>query len=94
MVSIRTMRRLSAKLIDICDTLQANPRQLVPCARHLIEAAAAMDAVLAPHLLREEREIFPALRALPAWQRDAMKAGMRERREAVLSGTAQPRRSK
>jgi hypothetical protein len=50
---------------------------------------SALRAALEPHLALEECEIFPALRALPDRQRDAIKRAMQARRAAVLSTTAQ-----
>jgi iron-sulfur cluster repair protein YtfE (RIC family) len=66
---------LVARMIVLCEALQADPRQLVARAAELASATTALQAALEPHLLREEHEIFAALRALRPAQRDAIKAG-------------------
>jgi iron-sulfur cluster repair protein YtfE (RIC family) len=79
---------LVKRLIELCESLQDDPRQLVAVAAELVDASDALDTALEPHLLREEQEIFPALRALSAHQQDRIKEGMRARREAVLENRA------
>ena len=43
--------------------------------------AAALRGAFEPHLALEERVLFPAISALPAAERRAIKDGMRRRRE-------------
>ncbi len=80
---------LVGAVIEVCTALRREPRRLDARAAELAAAAAALRSALEPHLLLEEREIFPALRTLPAQEREAIKRGMRDRRDVILSTTAQ-----
>ena len=70
------------RLIEVCECLLREPHRLEELAIELRDAAIVLQAALDPHLAREETVLFPALRQLSASERDAIKAGMRERREA------------
>lgn len=80
--------RLVARLVELCTAIAHDRRQLAARARDLAAAAAALQSVLEPHLALEEREVFPALRALPAPILDEIEAAMRARREASLAARA------
>ena len=54
----------------------------------LLAATERVDLLLEPHLLLEEREIFPVLRLLPEAVSMQLRAGMRKRREVVLQPRA------
>jgi len=71
---------LLARLIEICDALVREPGQLASYTGELSALAARLTDELSHHLEAEERVIFPALRRLPASEREALKAAMRARR--------------
>jgi hypothetical protein len=68
---------LVARLVAICGELAREPARRAP---DLADVAAELDARFATHLEREERVIFPAIRALPQADQDAIRAAMRARR--------------
>lgn len=71
---------LIAEVIESAADLVTAPR--IKPARALEAAAAALEAELLPRLDAEEREIFPALRGLPAATLDSLSAAFRARRGA------------
>jgi hemerythrin-like domain-containing protein len=71
-----------AHLVDICADIERDPRTVR--AGELRSAAERLIQQLEPHLCVEERELFPAVRALPAEIQTAIRAAMRQRREAAL----------
>lgn len=70
-----------ALLVGLCDRVERDPRELPACRDELVRAAALATSFLEPHLELEERVLFPAIRALPAAIRDAIRGDMRQRRE-------------
>jgi hemerythrin-like domain-containing protein len=71
-----------ALLVGICADIERDPRKLEARRAELAHAQLAVRQHLEPHLESEERELFPALRALSAETKEAIRAGMRKRREA------------
>lgn len=69
------------RIVELCAILQRQPERLEALAVELRDVAVLLEAAFEPHLAREETVIFPALRTLAASQLDAIKTGMRERRE-------------
>lgn len=69
------------RLIEVCAMLEREPQRLEELATELHDVALLLHTAFEPHLAREETIIFPALRTLPGGERDAIKAGMRDRRE-------------
>jgi iron-sulfur cluster repair protein YtfE (RIC family) len=65
------------RLVAICGELAREPSYP---RGELARLAAELDAQLASHLEREERVLFPAIRALPPYEQDAIRAAMRGRR--------------
>lgn len=74
---------LVARLRELAGQLARDPDRRAAVAPALADAAAALHAALEPHLVLEERVIFPALARLPAGERAAIKEGMRRRREPL-----------
>src|SRR5574338_185404 len=72
------------RLVALCDALVAEPRQAGVIQAELGEVADRLTRELATHLEREESVIFPALRALPSAERDAIATAMRQRRDRAL----------
>ena len=72
-----------ARLVGACAELERDPSALPRIAEVLAATTATLAAEFEPHLAREERVIFPALAALDAAKRDAIRAGMRARREQI-----------
>lgn len=72
------------RLIALCDTLVRDPDQHAAVAAELATIAAHLTSEMGRHLEIEERVIFPALRRLPAEQRDEMLRAMRERRARAM----------
>ncbi len=70
-----------ARLVALCSELEREPARLAQRAGELHASAVQCTADLEPHLELEERVVFPALRHLPATQRDEIRHGMRARRE-------------
>ncbi len=70
-----------ARVVELCVALEREPHALATLSTELAGAAAALHAVIEPHLLLEERVIFPALRLLPPPVRDEIRAGMQARRQ-------------
>lgn len=71
--------RLS-KLVPVWDRLAREPATVRDLATELRDATAGFEAACEVHLQLEEAEIIPAVDALPATERDAIRAEMRERR--------------
>ena len=74
-----------ARIVAICAQLEREPGRMPALAAELAACAARLDAAFAAHLALEERVVFPALARLPAADRDAMLAALRERRDRALS---------
>jgi len=72
---------LVERLIELCATLEREPEQLARLSSELDVISLLLHQAFEPHLEREETILFPALRTLPAKEREAIKAGMRARRE-------------
>jgi hypothetical protein len=72
---------LEHALIALCDELAADPARHGACAPALLAVATALDAAYGLHLAGEELVVFPALAALPAADRRAIRAEMRARRD-------------
>jgi iron-sulfur cluster repair protein YtfE (RIC family) len=72
------------RLVALCDAIVAEPRQAAVIRGELGEVADRLTRELSVHLEREESVIFPALRALPSAERDAVVAAMRQRRDRAL----------
>jgi iron-sulfur cluster repair protein YtfE (RIC family) len=73
------------RLVALAAAIEHEPRQIAAVADDLATAATALRALLVPHLALEEQTIFPALRALPQVELEALRAAMRERRRNALS---------
>jgi hemerythrin-like domain-containing protein len=71
-----------ALLVGICTEIEREPRRLPLQAASLRHATALVKRCLEPHLEIEERELFPAVRALGAETQAAIRTAMRQRREA------------
>ncbi len=69
-----------AGLIAACDHLAVTPGDREPARRGLGDTVAALGAIFARHLAREEAVMVPALAALPASARAAIQHEMRQRR--------------
>jgi hemerythrin-like domain-containing protein len=72
------------RLTELCRALVRDPRQLATVAPELRRIAEELTAEMDRHLEIEERVIFPALRKLPAEQRDEILTAMRARRARVM----------
>jgi hemerythrin-like domain-containing protein len=72
--------RATAAVVALCAELARDPAQHASRAPELAAATATLAALFDPHLELEERVIFPALAALPAADRDALRLAMRARR--------------
>lgn len=71
---------LLGRLVALCDGLAADPARHSALAPELDQVATALREHFVPHLDREERVLFPALRALPEEERTAMVRELRARR--------------
>jgi iron-sulfur cluster repair protein YtfE (RIC family) len=71
---------LLGRLVSLCEGLAADPARHGALAPELDLVATALRDHFVPHLDREERVLFPALRALPEEQRTAMVRELRSRR--------------
>jgi len=71
---------LLARLVALCDALAADPARHAALAPELDQVATALAGHFAAHLDREERVLFPAVRALPEAERAAMVRELRARR--------------
>jgi hemerythrin-like domain-containing protein len=69
------------RLIEVSAMLEREPHRLEELAMELHDVATLLEAAFEPHLAREESIIFPALRTLATSELDALKGGMRDRRE-------------
>jgi iron-sulfur cluster repair protein YtfE (RIC family) len=69
-----------ARLVVLCDALAADPARHAALAPELDQVATALAEHFAAHLDREERVLFPAVRALPEAERAAMVRELRARR--------------
>jgi iron-sulfur cluster repair protein YtfE (RIC family) len=69
-----------ARLVAICAAIEADPEHLRRVAPDLAALAAGLDVQFAGHLALEERVLFPAIRALPQAEQDAIWTAMKERR--------------
>lgn len=76
------------RLAELCAVLARDPRPCATSRGELTATAAELAAGLEPHLELEERVIFPAIRCLPASEREAIHRGMRVRRERALDPSA------
>ncbi len=74
-----------ARLVVCCEVIAQNPRLLRDRRAELARLVEQLVVELADHLEAEERVLFPAIRALPAAERVAIREGMRRRRERLLS---------
>lgn len=72
---------LVARIIEVSALLERQPVRLEELSMELRDVAVLLQTAFEPHLAREEKIIFPALRMLDATELDAIKAGMRDRRE-------------
>ncbi len=72
-----------ARLVEICGELEREPGRLASRVGELAASAAQVAADLEPHLELEERVVVPAIRGLAEAQRDAIRSGMRARRESA-----------
>ena len=70
-----------AELITACACLVRHPEQLATIAIAMRPTIARLAVQLEAHLEFEERVVFPAIRALPEEERDAIRRAMRARRE-------------
>jgi hemerythrin-like domain-containing protein len=71
-----------ALLVGICTEIERDPQMLPIRASELRHAAALVTKFIEPHLEIEERELFPAVRALSHDDQAAIRTAMRQRREA------------
>jgi iron-sulfur cluster repair protein YtfE (RIC family) len=71
---------LVARLIASCSDLMQDPGRLDSRAAELADVVERLSAELVRHLELEERVVLPAVRRLPASDRDAILAAMRQRR--------------
>lgn len=69
-----------ARLVEICATLEREPARHAELAAELGAIAASLEAQFTRHLELEERDIFPALRRLPAEDQAAIVRAMQARR--------------
>lgn len=81
------------RLVALCEELVADPGRLPAIAAELQALADRLTTELERHLLREERVIIPAVRQLPASEREAVLVAMRERRARYLDSGASAARS-
>jgi hemerythrin-like domain-containing protein len=70
-----------ARLVELCAQIEREPYRLDELREALATCSADLAAVLEPHLLLEEREIFPVLRELSRAVRDEIRTAMRARRD-------------
>jgi iron-sulfur cluster repair protein YtfE (RIC family) len=75
---------LVTRLVDLCEQLVRDPRQLAARTDELGGVAGRLTSEFEAHLASEERVIFPALRGLPSSARDEILAAVRRRRARVL----------
>lgn len=75
---------LVGKLVLLCERIARDPASLDALRSPLGELVHQLGNEFLVHLEREESVIFPALRQLPAEQRDAIHSAMRERRARAL----------
>lgn len=68
------------RFVALCREIEERPEQLAALRDVLSRATEHLATELATHLELEERVVFPALRALPAEQRDHMLGELRARR--------------
>ena len=74
-----------ARLVVCCEVVARNARLLRDRRAELAHLVEQLVVDFAEHLEAEERILFPAIRALPAVERVAIRDGMRRRRERILS---------
>jgi iron-sulfur cluster repair protein YtfE (RIC family) len=77
---------LVGELIELCGVIERDPPQRAALASRLAHAAHALEAALEPHLVLEERVIFPALAGLPPHDQEAIQLAIRARRERAMRG--------
>jgi iron-sulfur cluster repair protein YtfE (RIC family) len=75
-------------LVELCDTLAAQPTRRPELASSLARVASELDAAFDQHLGAEERIVFPAIAQLPTATQDELRAAMRRRREDGAPGAA------
>ena len=68
------------QVIRLCTTLQASPLSRGPLRLELEEAAEMLRDTLEPHMLLEEREVFPHLASIPENEVQQIMQEMRMRR--------------
>jgi iron-sulfur cluster repair protein YtfE (RIC family) len=68
------------RVVGLCDALAEAPERHDALAPELAEAAEALRVHFVGHLAPEEEIIFPAIRRLPAAERDAIQQELRARR--------------
>lgn len=73
-----------ARLVEACAAIMQDPRASTEHDAELLAAVKHATLEIEPHLELEERDIFPVLRQMPRSVTDAIRAGMRDRRDAVL----------
>jgi iron-sulfur cluster repair protein YtfE (RIC family) len=71
---------LLSSLLATCASLMTTPDRHAALTASLAEIAAALAAAFDLHLAAEERDVFPAVAALPLDVRRAIRAEMRARR--------------
>lgn len=71
-------------LVALCRLVARDPRQLAALAYSLAEATEQLTLELEAHLSLEELLVFPALRNLPAADRNAIHTEMRLRRDVAV----------
>lgn len=72
-----------AELVEYCEVLSKNPADLEQIRENLRQCVRKLTVKLESHLSGEEREIFPALAALPADVQSTIVVEMRARRTNV-----------
>lgn len=77
---------LVSELVELCGAIERDPPQRDALAARLAHAAHALEAALEPHLVREERVIFPALAGLPPHDQEAIHLAIRARRDRAMRG--------
>ncbi|HET7505331.1 MAG TPA: hemerythrin domain-containing protein [Kofleriaceae bacterium] len=75
-----------ARLIELCKALEGDPARLAALGNELARLSAELSTRLESHLELEEHVVFPEVRRLPAAERAAILAGLRERRAQARRG--------
>ena len=77
---------LVSGLIELCVVLERDPLQRDAIASRLAHAAQTLEAALEPHLVLEERVLFPVLAGLPPHDQEAIHLAIRARRDRAMRG--------